>query len=306
MELKLSNGGWVKVVDHLEGADLRGYVHGHRSQYYDRHGNPTTQSSGFSRMDFDDNDADFFADCPTASRSSVGLPSVNRGSEVTSPIVNLSSPRAPAVPSESVVIEIEAEEQKDITPVLEVHEWQFWQGVTFIGFPVLRTDIVTIAEFWDAYGVFDSPTEAIYYYSSVDRCWYSYSGQPEQQVTGAIPITVHLGLAVALDWAWLLGMRGVPFMGKIVEIKVDANMVGLPELPARYKRPSDLIAVRGVEHVVVTLEAGAFIVKRVGDPGDELFLPGQAILIFATADMTLDFSGVVFSALLSNPVLTTR
>lgn len=43
----LSNGGWVKVIDHLEGADLDGYVHAHRKQYYDRHGNPTTQARFF-------------------------------------------------------------------------------------------------------------------------------------------------------------------------------------------------------------------------------------------------------------------
>lgn len=44
----LSNGGWVKVIDHLAGADLDGYVHAHSKQYYDRHGNPTTQARFFS------------------------------------------------------------------------------------------------------------------------------------------------------------------------------------------------------------------------------------------------------------------
>ena len=69
----LSNGGWVKIIDHLEGADLEGYVHGHRSQYYDRHGNPTGQSTGFFSIDFDDSNSPYYAsrdryhaDCPTA------------------------------------------------------------------------------------------------------------------------------------------------------------------------------------------------------------------------------------------------
>ena len=64
----LSDGGWVKVTDHLEGADLDGYAHGHRKQYYDKNGIPTIRTTSFFSIDFDDNDSDFYADCPTASR----------------------------------------------------------------------------------------------------------------------------------------------------------------------------------------------------------------------------------------------
>ena len=59
----LSGGGWVKVTGHLEGADLDGYAHGHRSQYYDKNGIPTTLSTSFFNI-ADNNE--FYANCPPA------------------------------------------------------------------------------------------------------------------------------------------------------------------------------------------------------------------------------------------------
>ena len=56
--------GWVKIIDHLSGDDLEGFVHGHRDQYYDKDGNPTGQATGFFSIDFDDDEGDYFADCP--------------------------------------------------------------------------------------------------------------------------------------------------------------------------------------------------------------------------------------------------
>ena len=60
--VRLSNGGWVKVTNHLEGADLDGYAHGHRNQYYGKNGKTTKQTSEFYDIEF----GDFFANCPTA------------------------------------------------------------------------------------------------------------------------------------------------------------------------------------------------------------------------------------------------
>ena len=81
----LGDDSYVKVVDHLKGEDLdiRGldennekkppYLHGHQNQYYDRNDNPTTPSTSFFDIDFDDPNSpyyqvfdDFYVDCPTA------------------------------------------------------------------------------------------------------------------------------------------------------------------------------------------------------------------------------------------------
>ena len=64
----LSDDGWVKVVRHLTDAELKAkdgdkYGHGHRKQYYDKDGNPTSPSTEF--FDIADND-EFYADCPIA------------------------------------------------------------------------------------------------------------------------------------------------------------------------------------------------------------------------------------------------
>ena len=63
--VRRSNGGWVKIIEHLKGADLKGFVHGHRHQYYDRHGNPTGQTTNFWSINVDSDDSDYLADCPT-------------------------------------------------------------------------------------------------------------------------------------------------------------------------------------------------------------------------------------------------
>ena len=64
--VRLSNDGWVKIVRHLQGDDLKGYAHGHQKQYYDKHGEPTLLSTGFFDEDGVIDDGEFYADCPTA------------------------------------------------------------------------------------------------------------------------------------------------------------------------------------------------------------------------------------------------
>ena len=65
--------GWVKIIDHLSGDDLEGFVHGHRDQYYDKHGNPTGQAKGFFSIDFDDDEGGDFADCPIPRQTRSGM-----------------------------------------------------------------------------------------------------------------------------------------------------------------------------------------------------------------------------------------
>ena len=61
------------------------YLHGHQKQYYDRNDNPTTPSTSFFDIDFDDPNSpyygvfdDFYVDCPTAHLSQNTQPPRNR------------------------------------------------------------------------------------------------------------------------------------------------------------------------------------------------------------------------------------
>ena len=61
MERRLSHGGWVKIVGHLEGEELetRGeglepYAHGHEKEYYDINWNKIATGRSYSDVDFDD------------------------------------------------------------------------------------------------------------------------------------------------------------------------------------------------------------------------------------------------------------
>ena len=62
--VRLDNGRWVKIIEHLLVDDLDGYKHGHLYEYYNNRGKSTGQGEGFF-IDFDDTDGDSFADCPT-------------------------------------------------------------------------------------------------------------------------------------------------------------------------------------------------------------------------------------------------
>ena len=68
-DVRLSNDGWVKIIDHLSGDDLDGFAHGHLYEYYDKRGNSTGKAMGFFSIDFDDTDGDYFADCPPIRQS---------------------------------------------------------------------------------------------------------------------------------------------------------------------------------------------------------------------------------------------
>ena len=89
------------------------------------------------------------------------------------------------------------------------------------------------------YGFFDSPTEGILVL--IEGEWYFYNGEGE---TGNLVITPNLGVILRLDWAAWLGMRGVPQVGGgAVEVQHGLSIIGLPEVPAAYQRPSDFLSI---------------------------------------------------------------
>ena len=316
----LSDGGWVKVTDHLEGADLDGYAHGHRKQYYDKNGIPTIRTTSFFSIDFDDNDSDFYADCPTAPpppeprRKPQPPPPTTPTPRPTTPrprsnptpsasaVIELPDPdEQPAPPDDTSMIDNPVEAVVETEPVeLVYHEWTWLKGYNLVSFPVMREGIETVADLYQEYALFNAPQDIIYV--AIDGCWFAYNGQ-ERQVAGEVQITPYLGVVMVMDWTAILGMRGVEQIGDgELELMPGLNVVGLSELPSRYRVPSDFLMIDGIEAVMATAwndetkMSDIHVIGRAGDPGDNPLFRGQAVIPIATTQLPLDLSGDIPSA----------
>ena len=186
--------------------------------------------------------------------------------------------------------EIEEIPEPEPVVMLEYHDYQFWKGYTLVGFPVLKPEIETIGDFYEAHTFFDSESEGIIV--KIDEGWYFYNGHGP---IGEIPITPNLGVAVKLDWAHYLGMRGMAVAGGEMDLHIGANLVGLPEIPSAYKRPSDFLN-DSICLVIVEKQGTFYAVGKAGDNGDDLLSAGQALLIIASTEMTLDLSSSIAAA----------
>ena len=180
--------------------------------------------------------------------------------------------------------------------VLERHGQQYWQGFTLISFPVVPIGIKTIGDFYDAYTYdgqhkfFNPPTDKIF--ALLEGEWYVYNGEG---TIGDLPITPNLGVVLWLDFPSWLGIRGVPQLGAEVEIRPGINLIGLPEVPAAYKRPSDFLS--DIICVVMTTDMeGLHLIGREGDPGDNPFQAGEAVILISTMETTLDLTAPTVSA----------
>ena len=190
----------------------------------------------------------------------------------------------------------ESEPEPEPEPIiLEWHEYQLFAGYTLIGFPVQPVENKEVQEIYTDNTFFDSPTEGILIHlpaEGADREWYFFNG------TGAlglmrVPLSSHFGMIVKLDEAEMMEMEGVPLEGKrTVSIRKGWNLIGLPELPSLYERPSDFLS-DGICVVLITDETGFQSIGRAGDSGDDSLYPGQGLLLQATAEMRLDLSSSV-------------
>ena len=193
----------------------------------------------------------------------------------------------------------ESEPEPEPEPIiLEWHEYQLFAGYTLIGFPVRPVEGREIQEFYGNNEFFDSPTEGILVHvpaEEIEQEWYFYNGEG---VFGKlrIPLWSHFGMIVKLDEAEMMEMEGVPLEGKrTVSIRKGWNLIGLPELPSLYERPSDFLS-DGICVVLITDETGFQSIGRAGDSGDDPLYPGQGLLLQATAEMRLDLSSSVAAA----------
>ena len=238
---------------------------------------------------------------PTPTTSTTPRPRTNP-TPSTSAVIELPDPdEQPEPPDDTSAIDKPVEEVVEAAPVeLVYHEWTWLKGYNLVSFPVMREDIETVADLYQAYAIFNAPQDIIYV--AIDGCWFGYNGQ-EGQIAGDVRITPYLGVVMIMDWSLLLGMRGVEQIGDgELELTPGLNVVGLSELPSRYRVPSDFLEVDGIEAVMVTAWNGEKymsdirVIGRAGDPGDNPLYRGQAVILIVSTELTLDLSGDVPSA----------
>ena len=173
--------------------------------------------------------------------------------------------------------------------VIETEQWeyQFWKGWNLVSFPVLPEGVETISDLYHHWAFFTAHNGHIVV--NLDGEWTLYSGA-DGEPTGEIPLSAHLGLAVRLDWATYLGVRGVPLSSaETIDLHAGTNLVGFPEIPTNFKRPSDFLS-DAICAVIVTRRGEFYLVGRAGDSGDEALEPGQAVILIATEPTTLNLT----------------
>ena len=183
-------------------------------------------------------------------------------------------------------VDIEISESLAPVPVAEKVWWeyQFWRGWNLMSFKVLPDGVETLADLYHHWAFFAAHNA--YIVVNLDGEWTLYSGT-DGELTGEIPLSAHLGLAVRLDWAAYLGVRGMPLpSAETIDLHAGANLVGFPTLPSDVRVPSDLLA-EAICAVIVTRRGEFYLVGRAGDSGDEALRSGDAVILIVTEPTTL-------------------
>ena len=196
------------------------------------------------------------------------------------------------------VVESESEVEIEVPPVevkpepveLSRFEIQFWQGWTLMCFPVLPEGVSTVADLYDEWTFFASHNGQIVLL--VDGCWVTYSGD-RADTSGAIPLSAITGLAVRLDWAAWLGVRGLLLpVPDVMQLQAGVNLLGLPRLPVGAVKPSDLLS-DAICAVMLERKGEFYLVARAGDPGDEFpLVVGQAVMLISLSPVDIRFNAL--------------
>jgi hypothetical protein len=297
----LPNGGWVKVVDHLEGSDLDGYKHGHLNQYFGKNGKTTKKTTEFYDIEF----GDFFASCPTAPPSpSTPITSTPTTSTTPEP-VRVSTPtrarvrastRASTVSRSSRVTEEviekiveDANNQADKpVPKLESSYYrceaakafyavEFQSGLDFHAPKVMPAGVSTIAGLWERYHWVSESGGAFYILHA--GIWFAYRGEYEN--VGNLPIHPHTALVIEFNGETFRELiRGcVVADWDSLRLNQGMNLVGLPNQREDYAVPSDFLE-DGVSVVIVERNGQFYSIAQIGDAGDEALQAGDAVLLF--------------------------
>ena len=300
--VRFSNGGWVKIIEHLRDEDLDDFAHGHLYENYDKGDNSTGKGIGYFNV-FDNDEGDYFADCPQVrTMEEAGHPNTpilrpltpiphqpSRGRSQRSP-VNSCDPEPASSGFDCDSLRVGTSEK--------CHEWNFYQS-RFAGIPVLPESIETVA---DLSNYFDELTKGRF-----SKIGLIVNGTrrffPETSELGAVVITPHLGIWASYDWS--IGIVGYRVSGETVTLTLPndktriSHMIGFPEIPANYKRLSDLLidGVVSVRDSVLKNDKPSFsYIYNEHDEYDRLIEVGDAVMVRIRKDVTFDLSSEVASA----------
>ena len=297
-------GRRLQQIEHLSGADLDGHLHGHR--YMENGEQVASSHSGVYLKDgvwvYDNGSKtnhaplDDFQECGTRPKPPQTQPQSGSTStsEPRSSSTSISEPIAVVLgliikddPEPSVDIEIPEPPTPPPAPELVRWEHQFYQGWNLVSFPVLPEGVATLSDLYHHWTFFTAHNGHIVV--NLDGEWTLYSGA-DGEVTGDIPLSAHLGLAVRLDWATYLGVRGVALSSaETIDLHAGTNLVGFPEIPTNFKRPSDFLSDI-ICAVIVTRRGGGYLVGSAGDSGDEALERGDAVILIATEPTTISLA----------------
>ena len=279
---RLSNGGWVKVVEHLSGADLDGFVHGHRDQYYDKNGQGTGQAKGFFDIDFDNVDSDYFADCPTTRPP--------RQSSTPNPPSQSSSPAKATAKAESLPTRA-----KCLTEDMVKHQFRFDTGWNLFHYSTLRNDVRTVGDVYNRfYGVMWWKGFRVQHFDRDIQDWAEYDPLAEP-----IPLKTHTGIRIHhdVDTNGFHTGKGCPLMndGQLV-LQKGWNVVGFPQ-------PVEGLSVLNAlfDHTTVVFLRyevdGETTEIRYDDDADDIPIePWRSYMIRVGSNFTLDLSSPTPSA----------
>ena len=283
-KVKLDNGGWVKIIDHLRGADLDEFVHGHRDQYYDRHGNPTGQAKGFFDIDFD---GDSFADCPTAPpirQSSGAMHLLDSFIDCTpqrrnSPPSTSFTPRSTSTKTITDEI-IECESVCDDADRI-AHTFQLDKGLNLFHFSVTDSDVCTVGDVYDRLRrtVGSKVMTAFQYFS--DSEWVDYDRDAER-----IELTTYTAFKFRMSESKKVSLWACPLANDtVIAFREGLNPMAFPQTIDRFVRINDLIAIPGIDEVYFGQRGGLNRRNKIGQHDDVIEIaPFRAYIITASQD----------------------
>ena len=290
----LGDGSYVKIVRHLSVDELKAkdddkLDHGHKNQYYDKHGNETTLSTSFYGKDGGLDKDEFYVDCPTLPPTPAPPP--RRSPTPTTTAVPTGVPSilyGRSAYTEPIEVEPECAEESS--------QHFLWHGETLFGLRLLPQGVETMSDLWNAYG---------FSVEKGNKIWLNFIGWVQYDAgeywgLAKLPISANMGFVIDQTKGNLLFIEGCPLQNdERIWLFPGLNIVGFPEPPDLFELPSDFLSdtILSVK-VQVGTPYGAFY-HTIEAPGDEADTPiqaGQAVILNSTEHQWLNLSTPISAA----------
>ncbi len=177
-------------------------------------------------------------------------------------------------------------------------------GISLIHVPLKVTTvdgvekpIESVADLYDALGG-AATVNLLGTHDAATQRWFSYSGDPDKDPSGAQPLTDEKGIIASMKAPVTVDLFGAALGANgrsVITLYPGWNVVGVPLRDSKITRVSDLFALEGIENNVSAItvsDNGKFkTIRRVGDDGDINVIGGQSFILKAQATATATISG---------------